>query len=95
MAKKKVDTHTFVAPVKTIQVRVVDYPHGLRVFENIQMARIISEKYNLLLMADHVPVIGEVDGNIEIVNEKGIETLKDIRAFYMNRANVLSVLIKD
>ena len=95
MAKKKVDTNTFVAPIKTIQVRVVDYPHGLRVFDNVRMARIVSEKYNLLVMADHVPVLGEINGSVEIVSEKGIDTLKKIRAFYMHRANVLSILIKD
>ena len=95
MAKKKVDTNTFIAPTKTIQVRLVDYAHGLRVFENVRMARIVSDKYNLLIMADHVPVLGEIDGDVEIVTEKKIETLKKIRAFYMHRANVLSLLLKD
>lgn len=93
MARKS--TNTYVAPINTIQVRVVDYPHGLRVFENVQMARIISDTYNLLVMSGHIPVLGEIKGNVEIVKERDIETLENIHAFYMQRADVLSILIKE
>lgn len=93
MAKKP--ANTYVAPVETIQVRVVDYPHGLRVFENVQMARVISTTYNLLVMAGHIPSIGEIDGRVEIVRSTGIEVLDKIHAFYLHRSDVLSILIKD
>lgn len=86
---------TFITPSKTIQVRVVDYPHGLRVFDDVQIARIVSKNYNLLVMADHMPVIGEINGSVEIVKEDGIDNLENVHAFYMHRANVLSILIKD
>lgn len=86
---------SFIAPVNTIQVRVVDYPNGLRVFDNVQMARILSDNYNLLIMADHIPTLGEIHGTLEIVDEDGIKNIENINAFYMHRKNVLSVLIKD
>lgn len=85
----------FITPTNIIQVRVVDFPNGLRVFDNVLMARLKSSGYNLLVMADHIPVIGEVDGSIELVFDDDIVKFDDVRAFYMHRANVLSLLIKD
>ena len=93
MARKSINT--YVAPINSIQVRVVDYPHGLRVFENVQMARIISDTYNLLVMSGHIPVLGEINGKVEIVKERDIETLENVHAFYMHRKDVLSILIKE
>ena len=93
MAKKV--SNTYVAPINSIQVRVVDYPHGLRVFENVQMARIISDTYNLLIMSGHIPTLGEIKGKVEIVKERDIETLDNVHAFYMHREDVLSILIKE
>lgn len=91
----KTANQTFIAPSKSIQVRIADFPHGLRVFENVQMARIVSNGYNLLVMADHVPVIGQIDGSFELVLQDDIKTFENVNAFYMHRGNVLSILIKD
>lgn len=91
---KEINT-TAITPTKNIQVRVVDFPHGLRVFDDVQMARIISDSYNLLLMADHIPTIGEIDGTLELVLANDIKTFEDIKAFFLDRDNVLSILIKD
>lgn len=90
---KKVVTE--LNPTKTIQVRVVDFPNGLRVFDDVQMVRIKSGNYTLLIMADHIPVIGEIVGNIELVLQDEIKEFENVEAFYMERANVLSILLKD
>lgn len=90
---KRVNTE--LNPTKTIQVRVVNFSNGLRVFEEVQMVRIKSGNYTLLVMADHIPVIGEINGNIEIVMKDEIKEFENVEAFYMERANVLSILLKD
>ena len=41
-------------PTKNIQVRISDYKHGLRVFDDVQMVRIVSKDYTLLVMNDYL-----------------------------------------
>lgn len=95
MSEKLKNFTSTLNPTKTIQVRVADFPHGLRVFDDVQMVRIKSNGYNLLIMADHVPVIGEINGDVELVLNSDIQTFDNVAAFYMHRDNVLSILIKD
>ena len=85
---------TLVDPSDTVQVRISDFEHGLRVFDDVQIVRIVSSNYNLLVMHDFVPTIGMINGTVEIVTNDDIETLKDIKAFYLHRDNVFSLLIE-
>lgn len=86
--------HTLLSPTETIQVRISDFEHGLRVFDDVQIVRIVSNNYNLLVMNDFVPSVGMVNGTIEIVTFDDTETLTDVRAFYLHRNNVFSLLIE-
>lgn len=85
---------TLIDPSDSVQVRISDFEHGLRVFDDVQIVRVISNNYNLLVMHDFVPTIGMINGTVEIVTSDDIETLKDIRAFYLHRNNVFSLLIE-
>lgn len=78
-----------------IKVKVFDIKNGLRVYENIKIIRIISKDYNLLIMKDYLPIIGEIDGTVDIKNENIDLSFKDIRAFYMNSDNVFNLMIKE
>ena len=51
---------------KTMKVRVFDLKHGLVEYEDVKIVRIISKDYNLLIMIDYLPIIGEVEGSIDI-----------------------------
>lgn len=85
---------TLIDPSDSVQVRISDFEHGLRVFDDVQIIRIVSNNYNLLVMHDFVPSIGMINGTVEIVTSEDIETLKDIKAFYLHRDNVFSLLIE-
>lgn len=78
-----------------IKVRVFDMDHGLREYENIKIVRIISKDYNLLIMKDYLPIIGEIDGLVDIKNDQVNESFKNIKAFYMNSDNVFNLMIKE
>ena len=78
-----------------IKVKGFDIKNGLRVYENIKIIRIISKDYNLLIMKDYLPIIGEIDGSVDIKNENIDLSFKDIRAFYMNSDNVFNLMIKE
>lgn len=78
-----------------IKVKVFDIRNGMRVYDNIKIIRIISKDYNLLIMKDYLPIIGEIDGSVDIKNDVVNESFKDIKAFYMNSNNVFNLMIKE
>ena len=78
-----------------IKVRVFDMDHGLREYDNIKIVRIISKDYNLLIMKDYLPIIGEIEGQVDIKNDNINESFKNIKAFYMNSNNVFNLMIKE
>ncbi len=78
-----------------IRVRVFDMAHGLREYDNITIVRIISKDYNLLIMRDYLPIIGEIEGSVDIKNDSVNLSFKDIKAFYMNSENVFNLMIKE
>ena len=78
-----------------IKVRIFDMEHGLREYEDIKIIRIISKDYNLLIMKDYLPIIGEIDGSVDIKNDEVNLSFKDIKAFYMNSENIFNLMIKE
>lgn len=78
-----------------IKVRIFDMENGLREYENIKIIRIISKDYNLLIMKDYLPIIGEIDGSIDIKNDIVNLSFSNIKAFYMNSNNVFNLMIKE
>lgn len=80
---------------KGIKVRIFDLSKGLIEYENIKIIRIVSKDYNLLIMQDYLPIMGEIDGSVDIKGEDKEISFKDIKAFYMNSANVFNLMIKE
>ncbi len=78
-----------------IKVKVFDIRNGMRVYDNIKIIRIISKDYNLLIMKDYLPIIGEIEGSVDIKNDEVNLSFKDIKAFYMNSDNIFNLMIKE
>lgn len=78
-----------------IKVKVFDIRNGMRVYDNVKIIRIISKDYNLLIMKDYLPIIGEIEGSVDIKNDVVNESFKNIKAFYMNSDNVFNLMIKE
>ena len=51
-------------------VKILSLENGLRQYDDIDFIRITSEDYNLLIMKDYLPVIGEIKGSIELQNSE-------------------------
>ena len=47
-----------------ILVKVLSMEDGLLEYENIEFIRITSKDYNLMIMKDYLPVIGEIKGKV-------------------------------
>lgn len=78
-----------------IKVRIFDIENCLREYKDIKIIRIISKDYNLLIMKDYLPIIGEIEGNVDIKNDEVNLSFKDIKAFYMNSNNEFNLMIKE
>lgn len=79
----------------SFKVRLFELDHGLTVYENIKLVRIISKDYNLLIMVDYLPIIGEFDGNIDIKGDNVDISFKNIKGFYMNSNNEFNLMINE
>lgn len=79
----------------SFKVRIFELDHGLTEHEEVKLVRIVSKEYNLLIMADYLPLIGEFDGNIDIQGENVDISFKNIKGFYMNSNNVFNLMINE
>ena len=77
-----------------IKVKVFDIRNGMRVYDNIKIIRIISKDYNLLIMKDYWPVVGEINGKIVIEAEESL-TYENIEGFFALSHNVFHLIIKE
>ena len=79
---------------KGILVNVFELETGLTTYKDCEYIRITDEKYNLLVMLDYTPIIGEVNGKIDIMyNGKEIH-YEGVKASFMNSNNVFNLMIK-
>ena len=78
-----------------IKVRIFNIENVLREYKDIKIIRIISKDYNLLIMKDYLPIIGEIEGSVDIKNDEVNLSFKDIKAFYMNSNNEFNLMIKE
>ena len=79
---------------REMKVKVFDL-NGLVEYEDVKIVRIISKDYNLLIMKDYLPIIGEIEGSVDIKSEKEEVNLKNIKAFYMNSNNEFNLMIRE
>ena len=78
-----------------ITATVLGIDEGFQKFEQVDMIRIKSEKYTLLNMDDYMPVIGRIDGMVEIVSGEDTRSFQPIHGFYTHRKNTFELLIKE
>ena len=78
-----------------ITAAVLGIDEGFQKFEQVDMIRIKSEKYTLLIMDDYMPVIGRIDGMVEIVSGEDTRSFQPIHGFYTHRKNTFELLIKE
>ncbi len=77
------------------KVRIFELNHGLREYDEVKLVRITSQDYNLLIMVDYLPLLGEFDGNIDIKGNNVELSYKNIKGFYMNSNNVFNLMINE
>lgn len=67
---------------------------GLTTIENVKIIRLKSDDYNLLIMKDYMPIIGEIDGEISFQTDNDNKKFDKIKAFYMLKDNEFNLIIR-
>ena len=77
-----------------INAKIFSIVKGYKELEECDAIKIVSDKYNLLIMEDYLPVIGEVNGDITFVVNGEQQLYKGITGFYRHAHNEFELLIK-
>lgn len=78
-----------------IFVKILNINKGLIEYENVKFIKIKSKHYNLIIMKDYLPIIGEIEGNVRIELLKDSVILKNIKGYFMNKKNQFNLFIKE
>lgn len=76
-----------------ITAKVLSLEEGLKVYQEVDLIRIVSEHYNLLILKDYMPLIGELEGKVEIVSGDRTKLLDGVSGFYIHSGNQFELLI--
>lgn len=79
----------------SIKVKIFSLSKGLEIMEDVKAIRIKSEDYNLLIMPDYMPILGEVQGNIDFENKEESKSLENIDGYYINTNNEFSLIVRE
>ena len=80
---------------KELKVIILDSNEiNMKVIENVKIIRIKSDKYNLLIMKDYWPVVGEINGSVIIEAQESIKYDK-LEGFFALSHNVFHLIIKE
>lgn len=72
---------------QNITVQLLNVNGEVEQFDDVKFIKIKSKKYNLIIMKDYLPIIGEVQGKIEIGRrDKNIE-MKRVKGYFMHKHN--------
>ena len=77
-----------------IKVKLLNIDKGLIEYENVTLIRIKSKAYNIIIMKDYVPIIGEIEGDIEIEAEDKVTKLENVIGYYMHRQNQFNLFLE-
>lgn len=80
---------------KGLHVTIINLKDGTQVFENVKAVRIHSDKYRVLIMQDHAPILGKVNGDLYIVQESGETVFENVEGFYTNVKNEFKFVEED
>ena len=70
-------------------------PNGERLtFDDVMAVRIVDRFYNLLIMKDYMPIIGEVVGSLMVLGKKSSFSMKNGTAYFVNHDNSFTIIMK-
>lgn len=80
---------------KFMEAIVISFQNGYQIYHNVKLIRMSSKTFNLLMMVDYMPVVGELDGKLTIVSEGEEVNFEHIQGFFVLKHNVFKMIVKE
>ncbi|MCI8445145.1 MAG: hypothetical protein HFG15_01775 [Bacilli bacterium] len=78
-----------------MRMKIFGLDEGIIIYEDVKFIRIRSRDYNLLIMEDYVPIIGEIDGKIDVETIRESFNLEQLKGYFMHTNNEFNLIIKE
>ena len=78
-----------------ITVQLLNIDGDVQKYDDVNFIRIISKKYNLIIMKDYLPIIGEIQGKVEIGRENETIKMDKVRGYFMHKHNKFNLFYSD
>ncbi len=78
-----------------ITVQLLNIEGDVKQYDDVKFVKIRSKKYNLIIMRDYLPIIGEIQGEIQIGREKENINMKKVRGYFMHKHNRFNLFYSD
>ena len=79
---------------RELKVIVLDSGIDIKEIDKVRIIRVKSDNYNLLVLKDYWPIVGEVNGSISIEGETNYK-YNNIKGFYSLSNNVFYLIIQE
>lgn len=93
--KNEIDEIENREELQNITVQLLNIAGDVTKYEDVKFIKIRSKKYNLIIMKDYLPIIGEVQGEIQIGREKEDINMKKVRGYFMHKHNKFNLFYLD
>jgi len=80
---------------KSMSAKILNINKGLIEYDDVKYIRIKSRYYNLMIMKDYLPIIGEIDGDVKLELVNDTIKLNNIKGYFMNKQNKFNLFIKE
>lgn len=91
---KKEKVQAAPIPETDFKVNIFTINEGLLSYDNVKYIRIKSTNYNLLIMRDYMPILGEIEGSISFEGPNVNKAYDNVLAFYMSKENEFNLIIR-
>ena len=78
-----------------IQAQVSSLAEGLQIIKDVCIVRVRGRDSSLLIMEDYMPIIGEIEGGIDLIGKDFFQVLEPIHGFFCHDHNVFFLLLRD
>ena len=79
---------------RIIKAKIVSMENGLQEFDEIEMIRVKGENHSLLILQNYMPLLGRLDGYVDLVLENETLRIQDVQGYYMHKQNEFSLLVE-
>ena len=81
--------------MQNITVQLLNIAGDVKLYDDVKFIKIKSKKYNLIIMRDYLPIIGEIQGEIQIGREKEDINMKKVRGYFMHKQNQFNLFYSE